>query len=308
MIGDVSMGNKEKFDGLALAYSQVMSTGRLMGGELNQLIERGFNPLQQISKRTGESIAQLKKRMEDGGLGAGEVTQAFKDATSEGGLFFQAIEKGAQTFNGKVAQMQDSWESLKVAFGTGMNEGLKPWLDKIGGDLSQAESMFAQAGSNLGIALMAAAEGNMDVITKGGIAIGETLKGAIMAGLQGLGELALQELLNRGTGIIGAGVKQATGKELSEHVGLQRSSTGEVIGQQITNRPEVRDSWSDFHESVRQARNQQTEVSDPNPNTNLAAQRAAIEKMAAQIATQTKDVQQQTKLMQEFVRKPMFSR
>lgn len=39
MLGDVSMGNKERFQGLALVYSQVQSQGKLMGQDLLQMIE-----------------------------------------------------------------------------------------------------------------------------------------------------------------------------------------------------------------------------------------------------------------------------
>lgn len=51
MLGDISMGNAEKLSGLSLAFSQVQSTGRLMGQDLLQMINQGFNPLTIISQK-----------------------------------------------------------------------------------------------------------------------------------------------------------------------------------------------------------------------------------------------------------------
>ena len=43
-IGDVSMGDAQKFNSLTLAFSQMSSTGKLMGQDLLQMINAGFNP------------------------------------------------------------------------------------------------------------------------------------------------------------------------------------------------------------------------------------------------------------------------
>ena len=68
MLGDVSQGNKERFDSLTLAFAQVGSAGKLSGQDLLQFVNAGFNPLNEISKMTGESMAELKERMSAGGV------------------------------------------------------------------------------------------------------------------------------------------------------------------------------------------------------------------------------------------------
>lgn len=67
MLGDVSQGNKERFDSLTLAFAQVGSAGKLSGQDLLQFVNAGFNPLNEISKMTGESMAELKERMSPAG-------------------------------------------------------------------------------------------------------------------------------------------------------------------------------------------------------------------------------------------------
>lgn len=111
-LGDVSLGNKEKFQSLALAFGQVSSSGKLTGQDLNQMINAGFNPLNEISKRTGESMEELRDRMSKGAISAKEVEQAFIDATSAGGQFAGGMEAASQTTAGMISTLKDNAKSL----------------------------------------------------------------------------------------------------------------------------------------------------------------------------------------------------
>jgi len=117
MLGDITGGNSERFKNLTLGFSQMVSAGRLMGGELRQMVEAGFNPLQEISRQTGESMLELKKRMEDGAISSREVAAAFKSATEEGGMFFGMIERASKTTEGKFAKLADEIYGVKKAIG-----------------------------------------------------------------------------------------------------------------------------------------------------------------------------------------------
>lgn len=108
MLGDVSLGNKGQFDQLALAYGQIQAKGRLMGQELLQLTNVGFNPLKQISERTGESMESLTKKMEKGQISMDMVKKEFQIATSEGGRFFGGMDKGSKTLEGTVSTLKDN--------------------------------------------------------------------------------------------------------------------------------------------------------------------------------------------------------
>lgn len=111
MLGDVSMGNKDKLQGLALVYAQVQSQGKLMGQDLLQMINNGFNPLQVISQQTGKSMAQLKDEMSKGGISADMVANAFKGATEKGGLFYGSMDKQSKTFEGQMSTLSDNVKS-----------------------------------------------------------------------------------------------------------------------------------------------------------------------------------------------------
>jgi tape measure domain-containing protein len=78
MLGDISGGNAYKLHLMSLAFAQMSAAGRLMGQDLLQMVNAGFNPLQEISRKTGISLVKLKKAMEDGAISSKLVEEAFK--------------------------------------------------------------------------------------------------------------------------------------------------------------------------------------------------------------------------------------
>ena len=109
MIGDVSLGNSQKFASLSLAFAQVQSTGRLMGQDLLQMVNQGFNPLQIMSEKTGLSMGELKDKMAEGAISADAVTEAFKIATSEGGRFYGGMEAQSKSLAGMFSTLKDNF-------------------------------------------------------------------------------------------------------------------------------------------------------------------------------------------------------
>ena len=115
MLGDVSMGDSQRMNSLTLAFSQISAAGKLAGQDLLQLINAGFNPLEQMSQRTGKSIGQLKDEMSKGNISFADVQQAFIDATSEGGKFNNMLATIAETPAGKMQQLNAAWGEFKIA-------------------------------------------------------------------------------------------------------------------------------------------------------------------------------------------------
>lgn len=154
MLGDVAAGDQEKFSRLSLTFGQMAASGRLMGGDLLQFINAGFNPLQEISKRTGESMVDLKKRMEDGGVSAGEIADSFKAATSEGGQFFQMTERQSQTTAGRFSTMKDGINTALKEAGDAIlkNLDMKGVFDHINAFTEQVPFFFRNAGELIHLA------------------------------------------------------------------------------------------------------------------------------------------------------------
>ena len=160
-IGDIAMGDAQKMKSLSLAFAQATSAGKLQGQDLLQMINAGFNPLQVISERTGESMAKLKERMSKGGISAQELAQAFEWATDKQGLFYQGAEKAGETLSGKFNKMMDSITELALK----VYEAISPILSPL---VELAAIIFSNIGNGIGWLIQKFQEGNPIILTIAG--------------------------------------------------------------------------------------------------------------------------------------------
>lgn len=116
-LADISMGNEERFKSLALAYGQVQAAGRLMGQEVLQMVNNGFNPLQEISKNTGISMADLKEQMQEGKISFEMVAAALESATSAGGRFNGMSDRMTQTIGGRFSKLTSDFQRFGIEVG-----------------------------------------------------------------------------------------------------------------------------------------------------------------------------------------------
>ena len=112
MLGDIAQGNAAAMTSIATGYAQMSSAGKVNLQDIKQMINGGFNPLQEISERTGESMASLYDRISKGTMSVDEITESMRYATSEGGKFFQSMEKQSQTLNGQLSTLKDNLSSF----------------------------------------------------------------------------------------------------------------------------------------------------------------------------------------------------
>ncbi|MGK7648420.1 tape measure protein [Capnocytophaga sp. G1920] len=160
-IGDIAMGDAQKMKSLSLAFAQATSAGKLQGQDLLQMINAGFNPLQVISERTGESMAKLKERMSKGGISAQELAQAFEWATDKQGLFYQGAEKAGETLSGKFNKMMDSITELALK----VYESISPILSPL---VELTAIIFSNIGNGIGWLIQKFQEGNPIILTIAG--------------------------------------------------------------------------------------------------------------------------------------------
>lgn len=114
MLGDIAMGNSERFKGLALVFSQVAAAGKLQGQDLLQFISNGYNPLNDIVKITGKSMSELRDEMSKGNISFDLVYQAMQLATSKGGQYYKMVNRIAQTPFGRFGQLVDQFKETML--------------------------------------------------------------------------------------------------------------------------------------------------------------------------------------------------
>lgn len=209
MIGDVALGDANKMQSLSLAYGQMVSTGKLQGQDLLQMINAGFNPLQELSEMGYGTVAELKDQMSKGAISVEMVQAAFEHATAKGGKFYGAMEASSKTFAGQISTLKDNATALTGAltedlFGK-LSEDLLPAAISLVEQFSDAFneggiSGMVEMGANMvGDLVTGLAERAPDLLTQGtDLAIGwiESLASGVTQGIPQLMEMALPMLLD----------------------------------------------------------------------------------------------------------------
>lgn len=115
MLGDSSKGSAEALQTLSTAYGKVAAKGKASMEELNMMIDRGVPILGELAKVIGVTENEVIKLTSEGKVGFNEVNQAFKNMTSEGGVFYKGMETASQTLSGKLSTLKGNMTMLGAA-------------------------------------------------------------------------------------------------------------------------------------------------------------------------------------------------
>lgn len=141
IIGNIAMGDANKFSGLSYAISQSMAAGKLNAQDRNQMVGYGFNPLEYVAKNKGISIAEASELMSDGKITSDMLVEALRTATSEGERYHDAVNAMSDTFSGLQGQLESAKKNIEIAMGEGYNEARKKGMEKeieaYNGDLGE---------------------------------------------------------------------------------------------------------------------------------------------------------------------------
>ena len=147
MLGDISQGNADKMNRIAMAYGQMSSAGKVQLEDVKQMIEAGFNPLQEISSTTGESMASLYDRISKGKISVDEITASMKRSTSQGGKYYKSMEKQSKTFSGQLSTLKDNAQQFLGTLTKGIFAKLsKTIMPRLNNALSKLSDAFEKGG------------------------------------------------------------------------------------------------------------------------------------------------------------------
>lgn len=118
MLADISSGLGVEMDRLILAFGQVKAANYLRGTELRQFSEAGINILGELATyftelegrmvSVGEVFDMVSNRM----VAFEDVEEVFKRITSAGGIFYNMQEIQAETLQGQISNLQDSFDVM----------------------------------------------------------------------------------------------------------------------------------------------------------------------------------------------------
>lgn len=138
-LGDIALGDAEKLGTMATAFGRIQSNGRASMEEINMMIDQGFNPLNIIAEKTGETMEQVRDRVSAGAVSFEEISDAINVATSEGGQFYNAMEAQSKTLTGQLSTLKDNAMAVAGALSEGLSEGIattvlpmmNSWMDEL---------------------------------------------------------------------------------------------------------------------------------------------------------------------------------
>lgn len=119
VLGNITSGvGRDKLPQLILAFGQVKAAGRLTGAELRQFAEAGVPLLDALAKQFGVTAGEIQEMISAGDVGFSDVEQALTGMTTEGGKFFDLMNRQSGTLQGQISNLQDVWGQLLVTLGT----------------------------------------------------------------------------------------------------------------------------------------------------------------------------------------------
>jgi len=154
VLGDIASGAQTDLAGLVLVFNQVRAAGKLMGGDMMQLNQRGIGGLrEELAKIKGVPMADLAKEIEKGNVSADDLYRAFKNLTGQGGLFFKAMEQQSKTLDGMLSTLTDEAKQLLLALGQPMLEPAKQAVGILTAGLQGVTAQAKLFGKELEIAI-----------------------------------------------------------------------------------------------------------------------------------------------------------
>lgn len=130
-LGDISLGNVQKLESLTRAYGKMNASQKVTLEDINMMIDAGFNPLLLVAENTGETMEEVYDRISKGGVAFEEITGAINQATSEGGQFYQGMDKASQTTQGLISTLKDAAQSKIGELFSDISEKIKELLPNV---------------------------------------------------------------------------------------------------------------------------------------------------------------------------------
>ncbi|WP_422359108.1 tape measure protein [Reichenbachiella sp.] len=129
VLGNLAAGlGKEKLPFITLAYGQVRTAARLTGMETRQFSEAGIPLLNELAKGLNKSEAAIKDMISAGEISFDDVKNALQAMTSEGGRFFNLMQKQSKTLGGRWSTFVGK---LQLGLGKFSKDGIAPTLKKV---------------------------------------------------------------------------------------------------------------------------------------------------------------------------------
>lgn len=111
MLGNVASGVSAPLGDLIYLYGTLRSQGRAYTVDIRQFAGRGIPIYEELGKVLNADRQELNKLVTEGKVGFPEVEKAFKNMTSEGGIYFNLMQEQSKSLTGMISNLGDAWDS-----------------------------------------------------------------------------------------------------------------------------------------------------------------------------------------------------
>lgn len=112
MLGNVAAGLSVPLNDMIYLYGTLRSQGRAYTVDIRQFAGRGVPIYEELSKVLGVTVEQVNEFISAGKVGFAEVEQAFKNMTSEGGMFYNLMQEQSKTITGQISNLKDNIDMM----------------------------------------------------------------------------------------------------------------------------------------------------------------------------------------------------
>lgn len=112
MLGNVAAGVGSQLSEIAYLYGTLRTQGRAYATDIRQFAGRGIPIYEELAKVLGVTKDKVSGLVTAGKVGFKEVEQAFKNMTSESGIYYNLMQEQSKSLTGQLSNLGDAWDTM----------------------------------------------------------------------------------------------------------------------------------------------------------------------------------------------------
>lgn len=112
MLGNVAAGVGSQLSEIAYLYGTLRTQGRAYAVDIRQFAGRGIQIYEELAKVLGVTKDEVSGLVKEGKVGFKEVEQAFKNMTSESGIYYNLMQEQSKSLTGQLSNLGDALDTM----------------------------------------------------------------------------------------------------------------------------------------------------------------------------------------------------
>lgn len=112
MLGNIAAGVGSQLSEIAYLYGTLRTQGRAYAVDIRQFAGRGIPIYEELAKVLGVTKDEVSGLVKEGKVGFKEVEQAFKNMTSESGIYYNLMQEQSKSLTGQLSNLGDAWDTM----------------------------------------------------------------------------------------------------------------------------------------------------------------------------------------------------